>query len=78
MTIYWETLTPETRELFNLVARLPFMSEFYLGGGTGLALQLGHRFSVDLNFFSDSADAVGIVTGHLKMYQLWAVENVPP
>jgi len=59
MTIYWETLTPETRELFNLVARLPFMSEFYLGGGTGLALQLGHRFSVDLNFFSDSADAVG-------------------
>ncbi|RJQ54705.1 MAG: hypothetical protein C4530_16860 [Desulfobacteraceae bacterium] len=26
---------------------------FYLAGGTGLALQLGHRFSEDLDFFSE-------------------------
>lgn len=26
---------------------------FYLAGGTGLALQLGHRVSVDLNLFSE-------------------------
>ena len=26
--------------------------DFYLGGGTALALQLGHRVSVDLDFFS--------------------------
>lgn len=28
---------------------------FYLAGGTGLALQLGHRVSEDLDFFSDEA-----------------------
>jgi len=59
MNIHWEALTPETKELYHLISRLPFISEFYLGGGTGLALQIGHRFSVDLDFFSDSPGAVG-------------------
>lgn len=27
--------------------------EFYLAGGTGLALQLGHRLSDDLDFFTE-------------------------
>jgi hypothetical protein len=29
---------------------------FYLAGGTALALQLGHRISVDLDFFSPTED----------------------
>ncbi len=28
-----------------------FKNEFYLAGGTALALQLGHRISVDFDFF---------------------------
>ena len=32
------------------------MNQFYLAGGTALALQLGHRLSVDLDFFSPSED----------------------
>lgn len=28
------------------------MKDFYLADGTGLALQIGHRFSLDLDFFS--------------------------
>ncbi len=28
---------------------------FYLAGGTGLALQIGHRISEDLDFFRDSS-----------------------
>lgn len=59
MQPHWEALTNETRELYRLISELPFMSKFYLAGGTGLALQIGHRFSVDLDFFSDSAEAVG-------------------
>lgn len=39
------------------------MREFYLAGGTGLALHLGHRFSVDLDFFSESENAVD---GHAR------------
>jgi len=31
---------------------LPVLDPFYLAGGTGLALQIGHRSSEDLDFFS--------------------------
>ncbi|MBN2386068.1 MAG: nucleotidyl transferase AbiEii/AbiGii toxin family protein [Anaerolineales bacterium] len=56
---HWETLTPATLQAFHQVARLPFITGFYLAGGTGLALHLGHRFSVDLDFFSSDEAAVG-------------------
>ena len=56
---HWEALTPETRQAFCKAAGLPFIGQFYLAGGTGLALHLGHRFSVDLDFYSPALDAVG-------------------
>lgn len=56
---HWEALTPATRQTFHQVSLLPFVSGFYLAGGTGLALHLGHRFSVDLDLFSPDAAAVG-------------------
>jgi hypothetical protein len=56
---HWEALTAETRLAFARAASLPFIRQFYLAGGTGLALHLGHRFSVDLDFFSPAPDAVG-------------------
>jgi hypothetical protein len=56
---HWEALTPATFQTFHQVARLPFMRSFYLAGGTGLALHFGHRFSVDLDFFSPDAAAIG-------------------
>ncbi|MFN0033504.1 MAG: nucleotidyl transferase AbiEii/AbiGii toxin family protein [Saprospiraceae bacterium] len=31
---------------------MPALDQFYLVGGTALALQLGHRVSVDLDLFS--------------------------
>lgn len=42
-----------TRTAFLLSAKLPLFKEFpwYLAGGTALALQVGHRQSVDLDFF---------------------------
>ena len=56
---HWEALTPDTQQAFHRVATLPFIGRFYLAGGTGLALHLGHRFSADLDFFSPAPDAVG-------------------
>jgi hypothetical protein len=41
-------------EAINIIESLsPHVDTFYLAGGTGLALQLGHRRSHDLDFFSD-------------------------
>jgi hypothetical protein len=56
---HWESLTPATRQAFDQVARLQSITSFYLAGGTGLALHLGHRFSVDLDLFSSDEAAVG-------------------
>ena len=55
----WESLTPATQDAFHLINELEFIKDFYLAGGTGLALHFGHRFSVDLDFFSDDVTAVG-------------------
>ena len=56
---HWEALTPVTRDAFHLLGRLGFINRFYLAGGTGLSFHLGHRFSVDLDFFSAEANSVG-------------------
>mgnify|MGYP003877601759 CR=1 FL=1 len=54
-------MTPATREAFGLLPSLDFIRRFYLAGGTGLALHLGHRVSVDLDLFCGDADAVNPV-----------------
>jgi hypothetical protein len=41
---------PVWRLLLGL-SGLKSMQSFYLGGGTALAIQLGHRISADLDFF---------------------------
>jgi len=51
---HWETVTPTMRELLDFIGQQAFSQRFYLAGGTALALQLGHRRSVDLDFFSES------------------------
>jgi hypothetical protein len=44
-----EVLTKEGARLFSALAAF---GAFYLAGGTALALQIGHRVSVDFDFFS--------------------------
>lgn len=50
--LYWNTITPVMRSVWQRFSKSKLSDEFYLAGGTALALQLGHRFSVDLDFFS--------------------------
>lgn len=56
-SVHWETVTPELRALLETIGQCAFVSRFYLAGGTALALRLGHRRSLDLDFFS-SVDGV--------------------
>jgi predicted nucleotidyltransferase component of viral defense system len=42
------------REVLEFIGTQPFANRFYLAGGTALALQLGHRISIDLDFFSET------------------------
>lgn len=51
-----ETLSENTRIVLEKIA--PIAVPFYLAGGTALALLLGHRISVDLDFFSKDTFSV--------------------
>jgi len=50
--MYPEILEPPQRSALAVLAQAPIPSGIYLAGGTALALHLGHRRSVDLDFFS--------------------------
>jgi hypothetical protein len=50
--VHWEVITSQMHDLLRVIGRQPFAARFYLAGGTALALRLGHRRSVDLDFFS--------------------------
>ena len=49
--LYYETIHPDTLELLKKIQSLELFAETRLVGGTALALQIGHRKSVDLDFF---------------------------
>lgn len=48
---HWEALPKAVRLVLERLGRVVNLEPFYLAGGTALALRLGHRVSVDLDFF---------------------------
>jgi len=46
-----ETLAPKTKKLLEKLSREKWLRNYYLAGGTALALHYGHRESVDLDWF---------------------------
>ncbi len=50
--MFEETLVEGARENLAVLARSDILQDAYLAGGTAAALQLGHRISVDLDFFT--------------------------
>lgn len=50
--MFTKTLLPDTFRTIQLVSKFTEIKKAYLAGGTALALQIGHRISVDLYFFT--------------------------
>lgn len=50
--MFEETLHTKTKSILKNIGSFASEKNLYLAGGTALALQLGHRLSVDLDFFS--------------------------
>ncbi len=46
------TIESGTLELLKKLMSIPFLDSFYLVGGTALALQFGHRMSIDIDLFT--------------------------
>ncbi len=50
--IFWNVLSKNQKRTLNILSKMSEINDFYLAGGTGLALQIGHRKSIDFDFFS--------------------------
>lgn len=48
------TVVPELMELLKKIMSEKLFSDFNLAGGTSLALQMGHRTSIDIDLFGNS------------------------
>lgn len=60
-------LTPNQKVLLSAFRKSPLKTVFYLTGGTALAaFYLRHRFSEDLDFFSDQETSVEEILGFLN------------
>lgn len=54
--LYTGSVSPLLRQALDGIMQIDSLSDFRLVGGTALALQIGHRRSVDIDLFSDKQD----------------------
>jgi hypothetical protein len=65
MNLHTETITEEMSSVADRMQRI-LDDSWYLAGGTALALQIGHRASVDLDYFSTQPFDVQILRASLS------------
>lgn len=64
--MFTKTLLPNTLRAIKLVSKINTVKNSYLAGGTALALHLGHRLSVDLDFFTKEEFDEKVLVQNLK------------
>lgn len=52
--MFKESISQETKLVFQKISQSDLVEKFYLVGGTALAIQLGHRESIDLDWFCET------------------------
>ncbi|MCF7875976.1 nucleotidyl transferase AbiEii/AbiGii toxin family protein [Candidatus Bipolaricaulota bacterium] len=67
-----EVLTEQGKQIFPQLGRF---DEFYLAGGTGLALQVGHRISEDFDLFTRKQLSDGLLESVEKVLR---TKKFPP
>ncbi len=53
MNLYAEVLPPQQQDVLRQLGHVTRKLGYYLGGGTAVAIHLGHRRSVDLDWFTE-------------------------
>lgn len=64
--MFTNTLSKNAARALAILEDSGVLSGAYLAGGTACALQLGHRVSLDLDFFSEKEFNTEIILGQLK------------
>ena len=69
--LYYRTIDSKTLELLKEIQKIKIFENLLLVGDTSLALQMGHRLSVDLDLFGElNADRQEIITELSKLGEL--------
>lgn len=76
--MFTQTLLPDTVRAINKIGKVPTFQKAYLAGGTALALQLGHRISVDLDFFTSEHFDERPVSQELGTIREFSLEQLAP
>lgn len=71
--LQYESISPNTLDLLKKIQSLDFAKDLRLVGGTALALQIGHRISVDLDLFGNTSASLEEIA-----YELSSVSSVSP
>lgn len=64
--MFTSCISPQAKNVYKKLAKKGVSQPFYLAGGTALALQIGHRRSVDLDFFSKEKFSVKRLVNNLS------------
>jgi predicted nucleotidyltransferase component of viral defense system len=74
-----KAVEPVTLELLKQICSINSLDDFALGGGTNLALRMNHRFSVDLDFFTNSPfrneKIFKVISNHFSKAELLFEQN---
>ncbi|MEO6221339.1 MAG: nucleotidyl transferase AbiEii/AbiGii toxin family protein [Ginsengibacter sp.] len=66
-------------DLIQQLQNIPELKEFYLVGGTALALQLGHRNSIDIDLFTlkefDDGDIIELINKQYDISEIFRRRN---
>ncbi|OGD65387.1 hypothetical protein A3F08_01780 [Candidatus Berkelbacteria bacterium RIFCSPHIGHO2_12_FULL_36_9] len=73
--MFEETLSKKTHDLLAALSKNELIKKAYLAGDTALALQLGHRISVDLDFFTNAKFSVDSTINSLNKISKFTLER---
>ena len=74
--MFAEAISKQTAENLALLGESKILGNAYLGGGTALALQIGHRISYDLDFFTDKEFKAQVFLKEMSRFKLYRHERV--
>jgi len=68
-------ISKKTKDNLEILTSEGMLKTFYLAGGTGVALQLRHRFSLDLDFFTKKDIATKTLIQKIKTRGKFSIER---
>ena len=73
--MYQKVINAKTKRILEKISQIKKIQDFYLAGGTALALQLGHRKSIDLDWFSQKKFDINLLKENLSLLGKLKIES---